>query len=1184
MIVSILVVGTVVVTTASEGIPDDVRHVEENDEVRRGGGSLAVISPVDNAHRRRIKERILDVLERSNPSGEGKYHARRRIAGNPARQRLGGGIPKNLLGNNGPVHGSGQGTNSTIWALECHSRPILLCSTCDKGVIQEEQDWVIRSLRGQLADPSSIFDVILTTQKIFNGVFVRVSDSEDFLSMVKNVQNHVDGLGIKKVWPHQERPVVNPISRPTGQRKLLRQQQHERRNGVDFKTDGNSGRRIQQSTCTSWTGRGIVIGVLDTGIDYTHADFGGPGTVESYIDAYGVDQDDTRNTQRDDYFPTTKVVDGYDFVGETEEDVSDPTEFMDDDPIDGSGHGTAVASAILKIAPDVTLVAAKACRIKTTVCPDYALVAAIEYLLDPNEDGDMEDRVDIINLSLGNPYNRPQSDVVSAMLEAVVELGVVVVTSFGNSGNIPYNSGAVGTSPNLISVGATSDEEPAMEWYSSRGPGVNNVIKPDISAPSNSLVAVRGTGTAYESMAGTSFSAPLVSGAAARILEKCSKKCSPFAVKAILMNNANPDIMYSTEKGEDRLAPITRMGSGQYDVGRALDAAFWAYSVEDVQPAINLGIFVDNDQDITVQRTIRITNLIPGNSTKLLLLATLRDPNKAKSGAVTISFDSEEVELGSSSCLDSFDVQVAFSINASLVQPNVLSSTGENGTDPVALDHHEYGGHITITSSGTSKQISLPFLLLLRQSSRLRFMEGTSLPSTYGPVDTNLTIVNEGAGIAQIDAYELLISDQDNEEPPFGAAVVSADVRTVGYRILPVNDSGCDRLVEFSFALWERVSTASEVTLGVDIYRANEQVPLTLWMPSAPLSTDAVLIHPNKTLQCTGFRSDHGSNTGNIVIRACSNDLLLMDDTTIEIQAWSGAYPMVISEIWSSIRVPLPYPTPRLRAHSYDIAPGETLSTFHVTGEIDRFTAGLQLITNAYRNSNHSGASTRETESLLVLREGIVVEQEVTKDILVPFPVTQDFSGPDCDWLTKSPTLCQADSESNVEVAASTRSAPLYMDDVVRPQQESVDEEFPEDDFTDCPPVEVPRMTVPTHGPTETPTMNPTGPTLTPTETPTTALPSPIELPTTAIPSQSAATPTGTDFYSTAEPVADGTGAPIAGAAAPSESMDGVPTPGPATSSPMPQASTSPSVGRRVANAGIPLAMVVLVGNLNAFG
>ena len=100
-------------------------------------------------------------------------------------------------------------------------------------------------------------------------------------------------------------------------------------------------------------GTGVRVAVLDSGIDYTHANFGGPGTAAAYEAAYGTNTSDSRNTTRDGLFPTEKVVEGFDFVGEA---WPNGPLAPDPDPIDcgpaaipapcTGGHGSHVADII----------------------------------------------------------------------------------------------------------------------------------------------------------------------------------------------------------------------------------------------------------------------------------------------------------------------------------------------------------------------------------------------------------------------------------------------------------------------------------------------------------------------------------------------------------------------------------------------------------------------------------------------------------------------------------------------------------------------------------------------------------------------------------------------------------------------------------------------------------------------
>ena len=221
-------------------------------------------------------------------------------------------------------------------------------------------------------------------------------------------------------------------------------------------------------------GRGVKVAVLDSGIDYTHAAFGGPGTAAAYAAAYGTSTTDARNTTRDGLFPTARVVQGFDFVGEAwpNGDLAPDPDPIDCGPtvIDCAGsHGTHVADIIggaAGVAPKVKLYAVKVCSAVTTSCSGVALLQGMEYAADPNGDGDTSDRVDIINMSLGSPYGQPFDDDLAAAVQGATKLGILTVASAGNSSDKPYVTGSPGAAPSALSVAQTavpSDFQPYLD-------------------------------------------------------------------------------------------------------------------------------------------------------------------------------------------------------------------------------------------------------------------------------------------------------------------------------------------------------------------------------------------------------------------------------------------------------------------------------------------------------------------------------------------------------------------------------------------------------------------------------------------------------------------------------------------------------------------------------------------------
>ena len=227
-----------------------------------------------------------------------------------------------------------------------------------------------------------------------------------------------------------------------------------------------------------YDGTGVKVAVLDSGIDYTHAALGGSGDPADYAA-----NDPT--IIEPGTFPTAKVVGGYDFVGSNwSGDTGTPPEAPDPDPIDDgpeAGHGTHVGhiiGGVGGVAPGVDLYAVKVCSSVSTACSGIALIQGMEFVVDPNGDGDTADAMDVVNMSLGSPYGTAFDDDLSQAVENASALGILTVASAGNSADKPFAMGTPSATASALSVAQTQVPSASLQLFDVDGVDYPAVFQP----------------------------------------------------------------------------------------------------------------------------------------------------------------------------------------------------------------------------------------------------------------------------------------------------------------------------------------------------------------------------------------------------------------------------------------------------------------------------------------------------------------------------------------------------------------------------------------------------------------------------------------------------------------------------------------------------------------------------------
>ncbi|MFG6119928.1 S8 family peptidase [Thalassobacillus sp. B23F22_16] len=277
----------------------------------------------------------------------------------------------------------------------------------------------------------------------------------------------------------------------------------------------------------SLTGKGVTIAIVDTGI-HPHQDLN--GRITGFVD----------------------------FINDRSE------------PYDDNGHGTHCAGDAAGDgaasngkyrgpAPEADVIGVKVLD-KIGSGSLETVMQGVEWCIKYNEEHP-NNRIDIISMSLGaaaQNFGSENQDPMVKIVEAAWGAGIVVCVAAGNEGPEPKTIASPGVSDQVITVGALDDKNTAdtrsddeVAKFSSRGPTIYDVTKPDILAPGVNIVSLRSPGSYldkaqktarvedhYFMLSGTSMATPICAGIVALVKQRHPED-SPKEIKGRLMRNAD---------------------------------------------------------------------------------------------------------------------------------------------------------------------------------------------------------------------------------------------------------------------------------------------------------------------------------------------------------------------------------------------------------------------------------------------------------------------------------------------------------------------------------------------------------------------------------------------------------------------------------------------------------------------
>ncbi|HEY3559819.1 MAG TPA: S8 family serine peptidase [Kribbella sp.] len=347
-----------------------------------------------------------------------------------------------------------------------------------------------------------------------------------------------------------------------------------------------------------YTGKGVSVAVLDSGVDATHPDL------------------------------ATQLAGEKNFTTESADDVV--------------GHGTHVASTIAGtgaasdgrykgVAPDARIYDGKICEVYG--CQESAILAGMEWAAN-------DVKAKIVNLSIGGLDTPDLDPVEEAVNRLTAEAGTLFVVAAGNSGPGDGTIESPGSADAALTVGNVTKQD-QLNVTSSRGPRIgDSALKPDVTAPGTDIVAAKSkdstigepVGDKYLRLSGTSMATPHTAGAAAILLQE-HPSWTPAELKAALMGSAKVAAdQTSFQQGAGRINLTTAIKQSVVAEPGSVSFGKASYPHADDQP---------------VTRDVTFRNL--GDAAVTLSLSSVLDgPDgaTAPAGALKLSADSLTVPAG----------------------------------------------------------------------------------------------------------------------------------------------------------------------------------------------------------------------------------------------------------------------------------------------------------------------------------------------------------------------------------------------------------------------------------------------------------------------------------------------------------------------------------------------------------